>query len=232
MALSASAAPTAKDVSDSATAHAPRSVNTVNGLIHLYRAEVGRLTAYRARMDTTTNWAITSSALVATFALGNEEVSHAAFLFLMFINYYFLMLEGRRYRAFEGSRQRAELLERTFYPELLGEPTPPDWPEKVANSLKQPTEVVSTLGAIGWRLRRSYLGIYGAILFAWIAKLDLVLPSGFNLWTLVERAHIGSIPGAVVFVVVIALYAWLAVLAFSAPHRYAYGSEEWRDPSL
>src|SRR5947209_3302853 len=62
---------------------ATRSAMADTALIHLYRAEIGRLTAYRARLDTTTSWAITTSALVATFTLGNPQNPPAAFLVLM-----------------------------------------------------------------------------------------------------------------------------------------------------
>jgi uncharacterized membrane protein len=50
-----------------------RPSDATSALIHLYRAEVGRLTAYRVRLDTTTNWAITTSALVISFTLANRS---------------------------------------------------------------------------------------------------------------------------------------------------------------
>ena len=75
-------------------------------MIHLYRAEVGRMVTYRQRLDTTTNWAITSSALVTTFSLGNATIPHAAFLFLMFVNAFFLVVEARRFRVYEAAPQR------------------------------------------------------------------------------------------------------------------------------
>src|SRR5690242_2518676 len=98
-----------------------RSSNAINGLTHLYRGELGRMTAYRARLDTTTNWAITTTALSTTFALGGAERSHAVFLFVMAINYFFLHLEAKRFQAYETSRHLVQLLERSFYPEILGE---------------------------------------------------------------------------------------------------------------
>src|SRR5215212_2285673 len=76
-------------------ARLPLDTGQLNALIHLYRAEVGRMTTYRQRLDTTTNWSITSSALVATFSLGNAAIPHEAFLFLMVINVFFLMVEAR-----------------------------------------------------------------------------------------------------------------------------------------
>src|SRR4051812_47064524 len=73
----------------SASATEPLSAGAQQAVIHLYRAEVGRMVAYRQRLDTTTNWAITSSALVTTFSMGNPLIPHAAFLFLMFVNLFF-----------------------------------------------------------------------------------------------------------------------------------------------
>jgi uncharacterized membrane protein len=94
----------------------PRSTNAINALIHLYRAEVGRMTTYRQRLDTTTNWAITSSALVGTFAIGNPLIPHAAFLFLMLVDVFFLWVEARRFTVYEAARYRVLLLEHYFYP--------------------------------------------------------------------------------------------------------------------
>src|ERR687888_2399475 len=97
------------------TPRASLSSGVLNALVHLYRAEVGRMTAYRARLDITTNWAITTSALVTTFALSSGDRTHAVLLFLMFLDYFFLHLEARRFSAYEGSRRRVRLLERYFY---------------------------------------------------------------------------------------------------------------------
>src|SRR5205823_11224381 len=108
-------------VGDARPRREPLSSNTVTAVVHLYRAEVGRMTAYRQRLDTTTNWAITSSALVTTFSLGNATIPHAAFLFLMFVNGFFLVVEARRFRVYEAARYRVLLMERYFYPEVLGE---------------------------------------------------------------------------------------------------------------
>src|SRR5688572_32811525 len=44
------------------------------------------------------SWAITSSALIATFALGNPQIPHEALLLLMFVNYFFLQLDRKSTR--------------------------------------------------------------------------------------------------------------------------------------
>src|ERR1051326_628143 len=114
------------------------SATTLTALVHLYRAEVGRMTAYRQRLDTTTNWAITSSALVTTFSLGNDSIPHAAFLFLMFVNGFFLITEARRFRVYEASRYRVLVMEHYFYPEVLGARGERDWQPALIEALRTP----------------------------------------------------------------------------------------------
>ncbi|MDP8923020.1 MAG: DUF2270 domain-containing protein [Chloroflexota bacterium] len=202
------------------------SANRVNALIHLYRAEVGRMTAYRARLDTTTNWAITTSALVGTFALGNPEVSHVAFVFLMLLVYFFLLLEGRRLRHYEASRVRVELLERTFYPEMLGRGAEPGWVDQVLGLYREPVTPVGRYDAIGWRLRRNYLWIFLIILLTWVAKLDVVGGWTLDPFELIGRAAVGSLPGWLVCGLVALFYAWLAFLAIRAHRHYPF-CEDW-----
>lgn len=193
------------------TAAGHLSGNAVNALIHLYRAEMGRMTAYRARLDTTTNWAITTSALVATFALGNETQPHTAFVFLMGINYFFLHLEARRFGAYEGSRRRVRLLERYFYPQVLGDAVDPRWTAYLLTVLQRPVyPTVGLLTAVSWRLRRVYLWIYAGVLLAWLYKLDV---SDWIHLDFAARAAVGSIPGWLICIGVAALYGWLVFVA-------------------
>ena len=212
---------------------AGRSANAINALIHLYRAEVGRMTSYRQRLDTTTNWGITSSALVTTFALGNNQISHAAFLFLMFINLFFLVVEARRFRVYEAARFRVLILEHYFYPEVLGEPVPPRWLDSLLDSLKTPFSYpsVGVLGAMGWRLRRNYLWIYLIVLVTWIAKLNLEygpLDPNQPLVDLLQRASIGSLPGPLVVATVVLFYMFIAVIGLVAERTYPMGDEAAR----
>ena len=211
----------------------PLSGNAVNALIHLYRAEVGRMTAYRQRLDTTTNWGITSSALVTTFALGNNQISHAAFLFLMFINLFFLLVEARRFRVYEAARFRVLILEHYFYPEVLGEGVPPRWVDSLLDSLKTPFSYpsVGVLGAMGWRLRRNYLWIYLIVLITWVAKLNLEygpLDPNQPLVDLLQRASIGSLPGPLVWLGVVLFYVLISAVGLLAERTYPMGDEAAR----
>src|SRR5438132_8928050 len=173
------------------------SAGALTALVHFYRAEVGRMTTYRQRLDTTTNWSITSSALVTTFSLGNAAIPHAAFLFLMLINVFFLVVEARRFRVYEAARYRVLLLEHYFYPEVLGEGSARAWKPALIEALRTPYSYppVSMLGAVGWRLRRNYLWIYAAVLLTWIAKLEI---AGGGAADLIAGANIGRVPGGII----------------------------------
>jgi uncharacterized membrane protein len=206
----------------------PRSANAVTAIIHLHRAEVARLTTYRVRLDTTTSWAVTSSALVTTFALANPQIPHVAFLFLGFIVFFFLSLEARRFRAYEASRHRVHLIERSFYREILGGQVDPKWTDQLLEAVEQPGITVNRLGALGWRLRRNYLWILSAILVTWLGKLYLTGESPQSLADLVARAAIGSIPGWLVMAVVLVCYLALLAIAIGARRIYPLGDDEAR----
>jgi uncharacterized membrane protein len=206
------------------TPRASLSSGVLNALVHLYRAEVGRMTAYRQRLDTTTNWAITSSALVTTFSLGNPTIPHEAFLFLMFVNVFFLVVEARRFRVYEAARYRVLLMERYVYPEVLGEHGARDWKPALIEALRTPFSYppVGMLGAAGWRLRRNYVWIYAATLLVWIAKLEL---SGGPSADLISSAAIGRLPGLAVWGLVAAVYVLLVAVGLLAKRTYPMGSE-------
>jgi uncharacterized membrane protein len=197
------------------------STTTLNALVHLYRAEVGRMTAYRQRLDTSTNWAITSSALVTTFSLGNAGIPHAAFLFLMFVNGFFLVVEARRFRVYEAARYRVLVMERYFYPDLMGEGSGRDWQSALVEALRTPYTYppIGLLAAVGWRLRRNYVWIYLAVLVTWVAKLEII---GGDL---LYGAAIGRVPGPVVWALVAVAYAVLIAIAVLAKRTYPQGSE-------
>src|SRR5437016_13129142 len=202
----------------------PLSAGGLTAVVHLYRAEVGRMTSYRQRLDTTTNWSITSSALVTTFSLGNQTIPHAAFLFLMLINVFFLSVEARRFRVYEAARYRVLLLEHYFYPEVMGEGSPRDWRRALIEALRTPYSYppVGMLGAVGWRLRRNYLWIYAAVLLTWIAKLEI---AGGGAADLIAGANIGRVPGGIIRALVVATDFGLIGVAMLAKRSYPMGSE-------
>lgn len=198
------------------------TTNTANALIHFYRAEVTKMTAYRQRLDMTTNWSVVTTAGLASFALGDPNNSHATFLFAMFMNYFFLRLEARRFRSYENAHHRVRIVERFFYPAMLGDKVDPDWHQLLMAELAKPRSPMTRADAMGWRLNRNYLWIYSAVLLAWFAKLDLGVPKGWSLTfpEVFELADIGNFPGWLVFVIVGVFYVYLIALATRAARTY------------
>ena len=198
------------------------SGNQANALIHLYRAEVGKMTAYRQRLDMTTNWSVVTTAGLASFALGDVKNSHATFLFAMFMNYFFPRLEARRFRTYEIAHHRVRIMERFFYPAMLGDRVDPGWHQLLLAELAKPRSPMSRNDALGWRLGRNYLWIYTAVLVAWFAKLDLNQPRGWEpkFPEGLSIADIGSFPGWLVFTLVFVFYGYLIWLAYRAAKAY------------
>jgi uncharacterized membrane protein len=192
--------------------------NTVTGLVHLYRGELGRMVSYRVRLDTTTNWAIVTNVGLTTVALSNPEVSHAVFLFAMLLTFFFLQLEARRFRVYELSHARVRLLERSFYPKVLLGEVDSYWKETLTRSLIQPTYTMSHLQAVGWRLRRNYLWIYGGLLLVWAIKLGAF--QGLPLDKLISQARLGNFPGWLIVALLLGIYGvFLALAAWAGRYR-------------
>ncbi len=196
------------------------SANVTNSLIHLYRGEVGRMTAYRVRLDTTTNWAVIITAGLLGYAF-SERGSHAILLGAMLLDYFFLHVEARRFRSFEIAHLRVRLLERFFFPTALGEARDPAWRAYMIRELEKPHLPLDRVQALGWRLRHNYLWIYAATLIAWLVKLDLgrSIAMDKSVWQYLDRARIEDVPGAVIFGAVAVWYVFLVLLAVRA-HTY------------
>lgn len=174
------------------------------------------MTSYRVRLDTTTNWAVVTTAGIITFALGNEAVPHGVFPFAMLLTLFFLNLEARRFRIYETTHQRVRLLERGFYAEVLGGEALPGWQQSLWASLEHPESPISWLESLGWRLRRTYLLIYAALLMAWWGKLVVLHPDASIT---LREVGIGLLPGQLVIGLVGLLYVLLILLAVSAGRR-------------
>lgn len=176
-------------------------------LIHLYRGELGRMTVYRTRLDTTTNWAVGTSAAVTTFALGQDRVPHFVFLLAVFLDLIFLWMEVRRFRFYELVRMRVRLLEVGFYAVVMGKTPRDDWQEKLWRSLETPQSPIGRLQAASVRLRRNHLWILWAVYLGWLVKLSLGHAG------MVASAAVGALPGAFVFGVSALLMLALSIIA-------------------
>ena len=146
----------------------------ISAIVHLYRGELYRANSWRIRLDSTTNWAILSSAGVMTFAFGDPAHSHWALLIGMALVTIFLFFEARRFRFYFVWRARVRMIEENFYsPILRRDPTSPDedWGKLVASDLFQPRFRIGRFSALRARLVRNYWAIFAVLFFSWCVKI-------------------------------------------------------------
>lgn len=153
------------------------------------------MTSYRVRLDTTTNWAVGTTAAVSTFAIGTPDLPHYVFALPVVLNLIFLWIEARRFRAYELIRRRVRLLEIGFYGDVLGGANLPDWEQRLHEDLSRPRPVVTYLQAFSVRLRRNYLWLLGVVYISWLVKLDVQ-------GTVPDSARVGVLPGRAVLALV------------------------------
>jgi len=143
---------------------------------HFYRGELGRIMAWRLRLDTTTTWAITSTTTIFTVAFSFREVPHIIFFFNICIVSMMLWIEARRYRFYDAFRARVRMLEAHFLVPMVSQNTQMlhgEWQKLVCEDLLLPSFKLSRLEAVGRRLKRNYIFIYIVILAAWLVKIFL-----------------------------------------------------------
>ena len=178
-----------------------RPQDFTTAMVHFYRGEIQRANTWRNRLDTTTNWAIVTTGAIISFALSNPNNSPVVLLMNMVLVATFLWIEARRYRYFELFSYRVRLLETDFFAAMLVPPfqPSPDWAETLATSLLRPKFPISNWEAIGRRLRRNYLAIFGILTAVWFFKLYSQPFTAVTFQTFVSRAEIGPIPGIYIF---------------------------------
>lgn len=143
---------------------------------HFYRGELGRIMAWRARLDNTTNWAITSTSTIFTVAFSFREVPHIIFFFNIAIVWMMLWIEARRYRFYDAFRARVRMLEAHFLVPIVSQNTTllqGEWQRLVCEDLLLPSFKISKFEAVGRRLKRNYGFIFVIILVAWVTKIFL-----------------------------------------------------------
>jgi uncharacterized membrane protein len=181
-----------------------------SAMTHLYRGELGRMTAYRIRLDTTTNWALGASVAEVTFTLGTPSAPHVVILLPAALSMVFAVLESRRLQDLELIRERVRFLERGFISEQLGASPMDDWYGRLVESVKRPRAPISLLDALAVRVRRNYIWLLLCLYGSWWVKLSLASEP------VVDAASVGPIPGWLSIVVATALLAPAIVLAFRA----------------
>lgn len=188
--------------------------NYIGAMSHFYRGEVGRIMAWRARLDNTTNWAITTTSTIFTVAFSIETVPHIIFLFNVGVVAIMLWIEARRYRFYDAFRARVRMLEAHFLVPVVVQKASPlegDWRRLLAEDLLVPGFKITKFEALGRRLKRNYVFIFVIILVAWITKIFLHAKPPIDGWASFYKAlAVGhSIPG---WLVAIPLFSTLAAV--------------------
>lgn len=170
----------------------------VNAMSHFYRGELSRIMVWRTRLDTTTNWAVTSSTAIITIAFSNAGVPHLIFFFNLAIVWIMLWIEARRYRFYDAFRARVRMLEAHFLVPMVMENRnllQGEWKKLVCEDLILPSFKIGKLEAVGRRLKRNYVFIFILIMIAWVMKIFIHAKEPIDGLSAFYRAlRVGHIP--------------------------------------
>ena len=198
-------------------------------LAHYYRGEVARMISWRDRLDRTTNWAIGALAAMLSISLSTEQAHHSVLLFSMLLIQMLLFIEARRYRFYHVYRARVRLLEREYFALMFAsEPSPGRAVlGELSESLRAPRFNVTFHQAMSRRLRRNYCWIFLVVFLAWLVKTPSFVSEGHTRMVhsageCLGNTAIAGIPGLVVVIGVLALYAWLGFIML----RYELDEDE------
>lgn len=201
----------------------PSEFNTA--LVHLYRGEIARANTWRTRLDGTTNWAVLTTGATLSFAFSSPGNTHVMILLNSLLIGFFLFIEARRYRYYDLWRTRVRLMETDFFADLLvpnqAEEAADHWRELLATDLLQPHFTMSLWEATGRRLRRNYSWIFAVLVLSWIVKVAIHPNRVQSVWTFIDRAAIGPIPGTIVIAVGVIFNGLLVLLAVATTTRFS-----------
>jgi uncharacterized membrane protein len=199
----------------------PRLPDTA--MVHLYRGELSRSDTWRSRLDTTTNWALTTTAAVISFGFASPDTSHVVFIVGIWMVLSFLIIEARRYRYYDLWIRRVRLLEDGYWAPLLRrEPADSDAMRELATELDRPQIHLSLFSAISTRLNRAYGPILLVLMITWFVKLYTHPRDARDFGELSERARIGPLAGEFVMgfiflLILVATYLLVASIFTRAP---------------
>lgn len=183
-----------------------------SALAHLYRGEIHRMKFWRERLDRTTNWAVLVIAAILTWAFSSTQNPHYVVLVGAAVISLFLVVEARRYRAYDVWRSRVRTLQENVWAYGL-DPSKglvdENWRTRLADDYRTPTVKITIEEAISHRLRRVYLPIFTVLLGAWVIRVSAFDPEPWP-----ASAAIGQIPGLAVTAVVVAVYVAAVVVAY------------------
>lgn len=201
-------------------------------LVHLYRAAVSHADTWRQRLDATTNWAVITTAAVLTFSFGNVNTPHFVMLLALLFVVFFLLMESRRYQAYNLWQRRIRVLHRAIIVPALKPPEEVDAElvsvllKKLADDIGSWFPAIPLWAAMGYRVRRNYGPLITLILLTWLLKLYAHPEGAHTMLEYVDRAAVGLIPGVVVMVGTGIFLLACVLLALAAP------SEQMKEWSL
>lgn len=174
-------------------------------MTRFYRDEMRRTVGWRQRLDTTTNWAVIVISALLTWAFSSETNPHYVLLIGVAAAAFLLVLEARRFRAYDVWRSRIRLIETNVFANALDPEGAPaeDWRRRLASDLRRPAYRMRMRIAMRHRLRHVYLALLLLLLVAWVVRITAFDPGAQSL----DAAAIGDIPGGIVVTVVSAFYA-------------------------
>jgi uncharacterized membrane protein len=191
-------------------------------MVHLYRGEVGRANTWRTRLDGTTNWAVLTTGATLSFAFSSEKNTHVMILINSLLIFYFLYIEARRYLFYDLWRTRVRLMETEFFAEMLTpdrEEELENWRQILANDLLHPRFSITLWEALGRRLRRNYIWIFGVLVISWVVKIVIHPRTPGSFGELFDRMRIGPIAPSVVLLAGVLFNCFLYVLAITTRDR-------------
>lgn len=190
---------------------------------HFYRGQLDRETTWRNRLDRTTDWSVIVIATLLTWAFTSTENPHYVLLIGMLLVVVFLLIDVRRYQAYDVWRSRIELLEGDLFAQVF-DPEPDvehhEWPTLMSEDLRRPVVKVGVREAVTKRLRRIYLPLVTILVLGWLFHITIFQPH--EPW--LESAAVVGAPGPAVVVSVGVFYVAGLLLALW-PVRQAVSHE-------
>jgi len=165
-------------------------------MVHLYRGEMQRMTVWRTRLDTTSNWAIFLSTGMTTFALGSPGIPHFILLLGLALIGICIFIEARRFRHLLHSKWRLHVLEAHYFSGRLGAPSSDEkasWREELAKDLERPCFTIGTFMALRMRLRSNYLLLVYFVSAVWLAKMFVHPQSAADIYEFYARMAVGEL---------------------------------------
>jgi len=205
-----------------------RDMGPSSAMAHLYRGEIHRMKLWRERLDKTTNWAVLLMAAVLTWAFSSESNPHYVILVGDAAVAMFLVIEARRYRAYDVWRSRVRDLQQHVWavgldPEI--DLANGEWRKTLAQDYLSPRLKISVEEALAHRLRRVYFPLFTVLNGAWVLRVTAFAETPWP-----ASAAVGSLPGGLVSAAVVVVY--LGALAICCRPRTWHTRGELLDEDL